>query len=95
MRVGDIVIAGRNVFRIVGVYLGAVGTQNLVGLESLSLATGYACGGPVREMFVPEELVLTAGVYRRVDGDLPLHKDCGAHHDSRHCPSGAGSIVAN
>ena len=67
MKVGDVVIAGRNAFRIAGVYLGAVGTQNLVGLESLNLATGYAHGGPIKEMFVPEELVLTAGVYRRVD----------------------------
>lgn len=96
MRVGDVVIAGRNVFRIVGVYLGGVGIQNLVGLESLNLATGYACGGPVKEMFVPEELVLTAGVYRRIDADhIPLHKDCGAHHDPRYCPSGAESSTAN
>jgi len=67
MQVGDVVIAGRNAFRIVGIYLGGVGTQNLVGLESLNLATGYADGHAIKEMFVPEELVLVAGVYRRVD----------------------------
>ena len=67
MRVGDVVLAGNNAFRIVGVYLGGVGTQNIVGLESLHKATGYAQGAPIKEMFVPEELVLTAGVYRRVD----------------------------
>lgn len=67
MQVGDIVIAGKNAFKIVGVYLGGVGTQNIVGLESLNKATGYADGAPVKEMLVPEELVLVAGVYRRVD----------------------------
>jgi hypothetical protein len=67
MKVGDIVLAGRGAFRIVGVYLGGVGTQNIVGLESLNLSTGYAQGCPITEMFVPEELVIAAGVYRRVD----------------------------
>lgn len=67
MNVGDIVLAGRNAFRITGIYLGGVGTQNLAGLETLHKTTGYAHGGPVKEMFVPEELVLTAGVYRHVD----------------------------
>ena len=67
MQVGDVVIAGRNAFEITGIFLGGVGTQNLVGLKSLHKATGYAYGGKIEEMFVPEELVLTAGVYRRVD----------------------------
>jgi hypothetical protein len=67
MKIGDIVLAGRATFRIVGVYLGAEGTQNIVGLESLNLSTGYARGCPITEMFVPEELVIAAGVFRRVD----------------------------
>jgi len=67
MQVGDVVIAGRNSFKIVGIYLGGCGTQNLVGLETLNLAKGYTGSGPVTEMLVPEELVLVAGVYRRVD----------------------------
>ena len=67
MQVGDVVVAGRNVFKITGIYLGGVGTQNLVGIESLNLVTGYAHGAPIKEMFVPEELILAAGVYRRVD----------------------------
>ena len=67
MKVGDIVVAGSNTFDIVGVYLGGVGTQNIVGLKSRNKTTGYAQGSPIVEMFVPEELVLCAGVYRRVD----------------------------
>lgn len=67
MNVGDVVITGRGTFRITGIYLGGVGTQNLVGLEALNKATGYAHGHPIKEMFVPEELVIAAGVYRRVD----------------------------
>lgn len=67
MRVDDIVIAGNNTFRITGIYLGGVGTQNLVGLKSLNKVDGYANGHKVVDMLVPEELVLCAGVYRRVD----------------------------
>jgi hypothetical protein len=67
MQVGDIVVAGHNTYRIIGIYLGGVGTQNLVGLKSLNKVDGWALGHKVEEMMVPEELVLTAGVYRRVD----------------------------
>ena len=89
MKVGDVVLAGRNAFRIVGVYLGGVGTQNLVGLESLHKATGYAGNVTVREMFVPEELVLTAGVYRLVDGEEShsFHQMCGSWHQAGQCPA--------
>ena len=66
MRVGDVVLVGRNAFRIVGVYLGGVGAQNLVGLESLNLAPGSADGTVVREMFVPEEMIIAIGFYRRM-----------------------------
>ncbi len=68
MKTGDIVIAGKNVFRITGVYLGGVGIQNIVGLESLVLNPGYATPPmSLKVMYVPEELVLLAGVYRQVD----------------------------
>jgi hypothetical protein len=66
MKVGDIVVAGNNTFEIVGVYLGGVGTQNIVGLKSKNKVDGSAQGATITEMFVPEELVLCAGVYRRV-----------------------------
>jgi len=66
MQVGDVVFAGKNAFKITGIYLGGVGTQNLVGLESLLKAPGYA-ENKIVEMFVPEELLIIAGVYRRVD----------------------------
>jgi hypothetical protein len=67
MKVGDVVLAGRNAFEITGIYLGGVGTQNLVGLKALHKVKGYAHGLPIDEMFVPEELILVAGVYRRID----------------------------
>jgi hypothetical protein len=46
MQVGDVVLAGHNVFRITGIYLGGVATQNLdsrregVG-QWLSFARGH------------------------------------------------------
>lgn len=67
MQVGDVVLAGKNAFRITGVYLGGVGTQSIVGLESIYLRTGYADGVRLEEMFVPVEFISMAGVYRRVD----------------------------
>jgi hypothetical protein len=65
MRVGDLVICGKGTFKITGIYLGGIGTQNLVGLEVLNRAKGYIDGMPVHEMYVPEELVLNAEVYTR------------------------------
>jgi hypothetical protein len=67
MQVGDIVIAGHNTYRVTGIYLGGIGTQSLVGLRSLNKFPGYSHGNKIEEMFVPEELVVLAGVYRRVD----------------------------
>lgn len=65
MKVDDIVIAGNNSYRITGIYLGGVGTQNIVGLRSLNKAHGSAHGITIMELLVPEELVLN--VYRKVD----------------------------
>ena len=56
-QVGDLVLLGRTVFRVTGIYLGAVGVQNLVGLKSLTLKIRSAHGTRVAEMFVPEELI--------------------------------------
>jgi hypothetical protein len=93
MKVGDIVLAGNSTFRIMGVYLGGVGTQNIVGLKSIHKADGGAQGRTIVEMFVPEELVLCAEVYRRVDGggyaDVAFHPACGAYHNQGQCPSGS------
>ena len=66
MEVGDIVVAGSSTFEITGVYLGGVGTQNLIGLKAKNKADGSAQGKTIKEMVVPEELVLCAAVYRRV-----------------------------
>lgn len=67
MKVGDIVVVDNNTFEIRGVYLGALGQQNIVGLKSKNKSNGSAQGATITEMFVPEELVRFAGVYRRVD----------------------------
>ena len=66
MQTEDVVIAGRNAFRITGIYLGGVGEQNIVSLQSLNLRPGSANGHVIQELFAPEELVLAAGVYRRI-----------------------------
>lgn len=66
MSVGDLILVGRSFFKVRGVYLGGVGTQNLVGLKSMSLRPGAAQGSVVREMFVPEELVKHFPIYRPV-----------------------------
>jgi len=67
MQVGDIVIADKKVYEITGIYLGGVGTTNLVGLIPVTEWAGYCGGVKVVEMLVPEALVLSAKTYRRVD----------------------------
>ena len=71
MSVGDLVLLGRTVFRITGIYLGAFGVQNLVGLKSLSLRSGSAHGQTVREMLVPEELIKGLDIYHRIERPRP------------------------
>ena len=71
MLVGDVVIFGRSIFRVTGIYLGAVGVQNLVGLKSVSLKSGGAHGHRVKEMLVPEELVKYLPLYRRLEPARP------------------------
>lgn len=45
------------VWRVTGIYAGATGQENLIGLESLSEHDGTAHGELVREMLVPEILL--------------------------------------
>jgi len=71
MLVGDLILLGRSVFRITGVYLGAVGVQNLIGLKSITLRSGSAHGQMVKEMLVPEELVKGLDVYHRLEKPRP------------------------
>lgn len=66
MQVGDVVFARGNTFTITGIYLGIAGAQNLIGLKSETLCDGDAHGCRIDEMLVPEELVIMAGVYRKV-----------------------------
>ena len=67
MQVGDVVIADKKVYEVTGIYLGSVGTTNLVGLKSVTEWPGYAGNQKADEMLVPEALVLCAKTYRRVD----------------------------
>jgi len=67
MQVGDVVIADRKVYEVTGIYLGGVGTTNLVGLKSITERPGYAGNQKADEMLVPEALILCAKTYRRVD----------------------------
>ena len=98
MLVGDLILLGRTVFRVTGVYLGAVGVQNLVGLKSLSLRSGYAHGQTVKEMFVPEELLQGLDVYHRVEKPRPtiaeLERILSATEDREITVRPDGSIAA-
>lgn len=67
MNVGDLVLAGPGMFRVTGVYLGGVNSQNLIGLEVINKNAGSANGKLHSEMLTPEELVLNSHVYRKVN----------------------------
>ena len=66
---GDVVVVQgvrNSAFLVVGVYLGAANTQNLIGLRCLTVDPGSANGKLIAEMFVPEELIRQGEVYRKV-----------------------------
>lgn len=48
---------GFNVWRVTSVCHGAIGQENLIGIESVSHHQGTAYGGLVQEMMVPEILL--------------------------------------
>jgi hypothetical protein len=99
MTVGDLVLCGRSVFRITGVYLGALGVQNLIGLKTLSLRSGSAHGQAVKEMLVPEELIKGLDIYHRVEKPRPtieeLDRLLNSSEDSEITLHSDGSISAD
>ena len=57
MNPGDVVILGKKVWRIKGVYIGPTGQPTVVGLESLTSKKPATGTGIIAEMFVPIELI--------------------------------------
>lgn len=62
MKVGDIVVfpsenRGSIIWRITGVFYGALGCEDVVALQSVNLKPGCAFGEIVKEMLVPLALV--------------------------------------
>jgi hypothetical protein len=96
--VGDLILLGRSVFRVTGVYLGAVGVQNIIGLKSITLKSGSAHGQTIREMLVPEELIKGLDLFRRVEKPRPtieeLDKLLNSNDDSEVTVQRDGSITA-
>lgn len=66
MKVGDLVIDGTDIWRIDGVYLGAVGTEDLIELVTLTQKPGYVGMKTQPSSIVPRQLI-RGKVYTRVD----------------------------
>lgn len=69
---GDLYNPGQHFYRVVGVYLGAVGQESMVGLRSLDLEYGTAHGEDIDEMLVPLDFIEPQCIYRRVDHGVQL-----------------------
>lgn len=63
----DLYVASDGFYRVVGVYLGAVGQESMVGLRALHLNHGTAHGETIKEMMVPMSFIVPQCVYRMVD----------------------------
>jgi len=66
MQPGNIIISGKGVFRVTGIFLGAVNSQDMVGLVPIVMKDGSAYGKIVKEMFVPMELAMLGTIYKEV-----------------------------
>lgn len=57
MKPGDLVVEEARIWRVTGVYLGAVGQEDVVGLEPLDKTPPHVGEETVAEMIVPTALV--------------------------------------
>lgn len=58
MKVGDLVVIDRNIWKIEGVYLGCLGQENIIELRCLTMKPGYVSGiGPRETSLVPEQFL--------------------------------------
>lgn len=62
MKVNDYILVQDELFRVVGVFLGAVGELNLVSIEPINKKAGSVLGGIIPTMHVPEKLLLQSAV---------------------------------
>lgn len=53
----DLVVLGARIWRVTGVYIGAVGQESVVGLVALDRSLPHVGEDEVTEMIVPEALV--------------------------------------
>lgn len=67
---GDLVNVGNRFWKVVGCYYGAVGQEDVIGIESLDRSYGDIGYGPrIKELLVPLELIPHEAIFRPVDHD--------------------------
>jgi hypothetical protein len=57
MKPGDVIILGKKMWEITGIYLGGTGTQDMVGVKAINSKPGYTGNGSVKEMLFPMEFL--------------------------------------
>jgi hypothetical protein len=67
--VGDLVMTAGRGWRVVGCYYGALGHEDMIGLECTDKQPGCAGQGRITEMMVPADLIPHDAIFRLVDHD--------------------------
>ena len=66
IQVGDLIMTAGRSWRVVGCYYGALGHEDMIGLECVDKKPGSA-GATIAEMMVPVDLIPHGSIFRLVD----------------------------
>lgn len=67
IKVGDLIMTAGRMWRVVGCYYGAVGSEDMIGIECLDRKPGINGENEEREMLVPLDLIPHNSIFRQVD----------------------------
>lgn len=70
IHVGDLIMTAGRSWRVVGCYYGALGHEDMIGIECLDKKPGTSGVHDQREMLVPLDLIPANAIFRCVDHDL-------------------------
>lgn len=69
VRVHDFIIRNNRRWLVTGVFLGALGQEDIVTMKQLDRSNGNVCKLQIQELIVPLDLIDPKDVYRRVGSD--------------------------
>lgn len=70
IKVGDLIMTAGRSWRVVGCYYGALGHENIIGLECTDKKPGCVGEQDCTEMLVPIDLIPHSSIFRLIDHAL-------------------------